>query len=113
MRLEVSLLSIPLAFCLSLLALSASIATRSSKGVSLSLRTVPNPFFICNSSLSSFYTYIISYSTKRDKCAINRRLNVNQNITVKTKTFDNILSINNHTVEELKKQEKQGKNEYF
>jgi len=40
-------------------------------------------------------------------------LNVNQNITVKTKTFDNILSINNHTVEELKKQEKQGKNEYF
>ena len=45
MRLEVALLSIPFAFCLSLFALRASIATRSSKGVSLSLRTLVYPFF--------------------------------------------------------------------
>lgn len=108
MRLDVSLLSIPLVFCLSLLALSASIATRSSKGVSFSLRTIVYPFFINLPSLSSFYAYIISHSKKRHKCAKNRRLNVNQNHALKTKTFDDILSVNNHTVEELKRQQKQG-----
>ena len=64
MRLEVALLSIPFAFCLSLFALRASIATRSSKGVSLSLRTIAYPFFICKSSLSFFLT--ILYQKSRD-----------------------------------------------
>ena len=58
MRLEVALLSIPFAFCLSLFALRASIATRSSKGVSLSLRTIAYPFFICKSSLSFFLSIL-------------------------------------------------------
>ena len=52
MRLEVALLSISFAFCLRLFALRASIAALSSKGVSLSLRTIAYPFFICKSSLS-------------------------------------------------------------
>ena len=64
MRLEVALLSIPFAFCLSLFALRASIATRSSKGVSLSLRTIAYPFFICKSSLSFFLS--ILYQKSRD-----------------------------------------------
>ena len=64
MRLEVALLSIPFAFCLSLFALRASIATQSSKGVSLSLRTIAYPFFICKSSLS-FFLYIL-YQKRRD-----------------------------------------------
>ena len=61
--------------------------------------------FICVSLLSSFFTYIISHSLKRDKCAITRRLNVNQNNAIKTEYFDDIFPVNNHTVEELKKQQ--------
>ena len=73
MRLEVALLSIPFAFCLSLFAFRASIATRSSKGVSLSLRTVVYPFFICKSSLSFFLSILYQKSRDFSNVRLSRR----------------------------------------
>ena len=73
MRLEVALLSIPFAFCLSLFAFRASIATRSSKGVSLSLRTIAYPFFICKSSLSFFLSILYQKSRDFSNVRLSRR----------------------------------------
>ena len=79
MRLEVALLSIPFAFCLSLFALRASIATRSSKGVSLSLRTIAYPFFICKSSLSFFLTILYQKSRDFSNVRLSRRFKTCKN----------------------------------
>ena len=68
MRFEVALLSIPLAFCLSLFALRASIATRSSKGVSLSLRTVVYFFSSVNPRFPSFCLYYIRKEADLQMC---------------------------------------------
>ena len=90
MRLEVALLSIPFAFCLSLFALRASIATRSSKGVSLSLRTIVYPFFICKSSLSFFLS--ILYQKSRDFSNVRLSREFKTCINEKTSTFQQKIS---------------------
>ena len=70
MRLEVALLSIPFAFCLSLFAFRASIATRSSKVVSLSLRTIAYPF----SSVSPRFPSSCLYYSQKSRDFSNVRL---------------------------------------
>ena len=62
-------------------ALRASIATRSSKGVSLSLRTIAYPFFICKSSLSFFLTILYQKSRDFSNVRLSRRFKtcINEN----------------------------------
>ena len=68
MRLEVALLSIPFAFCLSLFALRASIATRSSKGVSLSLEPSRIRFSSVSPRFPSFCLYYIRKAEISQMC---------------------------------------------
>ena len=83
MRLEVTLLSIPFVFCLSLFALRASIATRISKGVSLSLRTVVYLFFIIYSSFRYFCIYYIRKDAILQMCKSTRRFKSPKNEKVR------------------------------
>ena len=61
-------------------------------------------FHLCILAFFLFRLYYITELQKRQMCD-KKGLNVNQNNALKTEYFDNIFSVNNHTVEELKKQQ--------